>query len=168
MPKKEKALREKISQIIEEQQKFIYFIAIFCLSTGITSFLYFRSKKSPPPPPETQQVAQKPTVKGVKQELPLWFPKDIPIIQPGTSLLSSSETKESQQVSLETTKDFAETIGFYLDSMGKWDWKQQGLKASDKNQVLAFSKDTRTVEISLSHDPKAEKTVIVISINHQQ
>ena len=167
MPEKIDLLKERISELFEQQRKFVYFVVIFCLLTGIASFTYFRFQKSPLPPDqqlETQQAAQTPSVKGATKELPLWFPKDIPIIQPGTNLLSISETKESQQVSLETSKGFAETIGFYLESMRKWGWEQQGLKASDKNQVLAFTKDIRAVEISLSYDPQAKKTVIVISI----
>lgn len=163
---KKDILQNKILQFFEQHRNFIYFVAVFCLSVGVTSFLYFRSKTEPPLPPETYQMAQNPSVKGVKQELPLWFPKDIPIIQPETSLLSSSETKESQQVSLETTKGFAETIGFYLDGMKKWGWEQKEIKESAKEQVLAFTQDTRAVEISLSYDPKAEKTVIVISITN--
>lgn len=165
MSKKEKAILKKILMILRRRYGFLYSAAFFCLLTGAVSFWYFRTREFPPPPPETYQASRPPEVKGAKEELPLWFPADVPIIQPGTDLLSSSETKESRQVSLETNRGFAETIGFYLENMEKRGWKQREFKESEKNLLLVFSKDTRLVEVSLSEDFSANKTVVVITLS---
>jgi len=89
-------------------------------------------------------------------------PTDIPLVNADNTVLLAS----AQLVSYQTTADIATTIKFYKDAMPTNGWTADAnlTVETPTATVLAFTKDTRSAQVSITGDPTSSKTIVVITV----
>jgi len=90
-------------------------------------------------------------------------PTDIPLVNADNTVLLAS----AQLVSYQTTADIATTIKFYKDAMPTNGWTADAnlTVETPTATVLAFTKDTRSAQVSITGDPTSSKTIVVITVS---
>jgi len=102
-------------------------------------------------------------VSGARTSLPQNFPKDIPLFEP-SEILSSLESQERIQATLQTEGSAERVRRFYQQEMEDFGWKLTGRGMANDNGVLTFEKDQRNTQIVITSDP-AGPTLIVLNTN---
>jgi hypothetical protein len=89
-------------------------------------------------------------------------PSDIPVVQGDNTILLVN----AQLVSYQTKTDFATTVKFYKDQMPKNGWTQDTSTSIETTNasVLAYTKDTRKANVSVTKDPTSGQTMVLITI----
>lgn len=133
-------------------------LAIFLLAGGF----YFRyrsllfSSRSVVPEEEG-------TVSGVRTNVPENFPPDIPLFEPA-EILSSLESQERIQVTLQTEVSAGRVSQFYQQGMKDLGWKLTGRGMANDNGVLSFEKSERHAQLVITSDPEGGSTLIILGI----
>ena len=100
------------------------------------------------------------TVSGVQTDLPENFPQDVPLFTPSETL-SSLESQERIQLTLQTDGSAERVRKFYQQEMEEVGWQLTGRGEDDG--ILTFLKDTRHTQLVITSDP-AGPTLIVLSV----
>jgi len=89
-------------------------------------------------------------------------PKDIPVVSGDNTVLLASD----KVVSYESKSDFATVVQFYKDEMPKNGWTLNTATSVETANatVLAYSKDTRQAQVSITTDPSSKATVVLITL----
>ena len=90
-------------------------------------------------------------------------PSDVPLVNADNTILIAS----AQLVSYQTTADIATTIKFYKDAMPNNGWTADATTTVETPTatVLAFKKDNRSAQVSITGDPTSKKTIVLITIS---
>ena len=90
-------------------------------------------------------------------------PQDIPVIGGDNTVLLATD----QVVSYESKSDFATVVKFYKDEMPNNGWTQDSTTSVETANatVLAFTKDNRQAQVSITTDPTSQQTVVLITIS---
>ena len=102
-------------------------------------------------------------VSGARTTTPESFPRDIPLFEP-SELLSSMESKERIQITLQTDGSAERVRRFYQQEMEDLGWKLTGRGMANENGVLTFKKGERNAQIVITSDPTGP-TLIVLNTN---
>ena len=89
-------------------------------------------------------------------------PKDIPVISGANTILLAND----QLVSYQSKSDMAAVVKFYKDEMPKNGWTQDTTLSVETATavVLAYKKDARQAQVSVTTDPASKQTVVLITI----
>ncbi len=101
-------------------------------------------------------------VSGARTAVPQNFPTDTPLFE-GAEILSSLESKERIQVTLQTEATTQRVRKFYQQEMGGLGWKLTGRGMANDNGVLTFKKGERGAQIVITSDDPAGPTLIILS-----
>jgi hypothetical protein len=90
-------------------------------------------------------------------------PDDIPLVDANNTVLVAS----AQLVSYQTSADAATTIKFYKDTMPTKGWTVDAnlTVETPTATILAFTKDSRSAQVSITGDPTSQKTIVVIMVS---
>ncbi len=90
-------------------------------------------------------------------------PQDIPVVSGQNTVLLAT----SQVVSYESKTDFNTVVKFYKDEMPKNGWTQDTATSVETANatVLAYKKDTRQAQVSITTDPTSKATVVLITLS---
>jgi len=121
-----------------------------CLFAG---GLYFRQRGLLLLPKETGGEEEG-AVSGLRTGVPENFPQDIPLFEPA-EILSSLESKERIQLTLQTGAPVEKVFQFYQQKMEGWD------VVEETTGLLVFSKNGRRLEISITPEPGGSTLVIL-------
>ena len=102
-------------------------------------------------------------VSGARTSVPESFPQDIPLFTPSETL-SSMESQERIQITLQTDGSAERVRKFYQQEMEDFGWKLTGRGMANDNGVLTFKKDQRNAQVVITSDP-AGPTLIVLNTN---
>ena len=102
-------------------------------------------------------------VSGARTPVPESFPQDIPLFTPSETL-SSMESQERIQITLQTDGSAERVRRFYQQEMEDFGWKLTGRGMANDNGVLTFKKDQRNAQVVITSDP-AGPTLIVLNTN---
>ncbi len=91
-------------------------------------------------------------VSGAQTGLPKNFPEDIPLFET-SEILSSMESQERIQITLQTDGSPERVRRFYQQEMAEFGWKLTG--------VLTFEKDERGAQIIITSDPSGPTLIIL-------
>ena len=100
-------------------------------------------------------------VSGVRSGLPEDFPDDVPLFEPA-EILSSMESKEKIQVTLQTEVSAERVLKFYQQKMGEEGWRLTGM--GEGVGISTFSKNNRLVQLTIT--PESEGSTLIILNTH--
>ena len=103
-------------------------------------------------------------VSGIQTDLPENFPQDIPLFTPSETL-SSMESQERIQITLQTDGSAERVRKFYQQEMGGFGWKLTGRGTANDNGVLTFQKGQRHAQIIITSDPSGPTLIILGTSN---
>ncbi len=128
----------------------------------IVGGFYFRQRSLSITSQETA-TEQEGEVSGARTPVPESFPQDIPLFTPSETL-SSMESQERIQITLQTDGSAERVRRFYQQEMEGSGWKLTGRGMANENGVLTFEKDQRYAQIVITSDPEGP-TLIILNTN---
>jgi hypothetical protein len=89
-------------------------------------------------------------------------PSDVPVVKGDNTILLINQ----QLVSYQTKVSFADTVKFYKGAMPENGWKEDTATSVETQNadVLAYTKDNRKAQVSITADPNSGQTVVLITI----
>jgi hypothetical protein len=89
-------------------------------------------------------------------------PSDVPVVKGDNTILLINQ----QLVSYQTKVSFADTVKFYKGAMPENGWKADASTTIETQNadVLAYTKDNRKAQVSITADPNSGQTVVLITI----
>ena len=144
----------------EKAKKFLVPGVLVFAALLITGGFYFR-QRSLNLVPQVMAPEEEGEVSGLHTNLPENFPQDIPLFEPSETL-SSMESQERIQITLQTDGSAERVRKFYQQEMEDFGWKLTGRGMTSDNGVLTFKKDQRNAQIVITPDP-AGPTLIVLN-----
>lgn len=102
-------------------------------------------------------------VSGIRSGLPEKFPDDVPLFEP-SEILSSLESQERIQVTLQTAAPAERILEFYQQKMAAGGWRLTGRGVANDNGVLTFLKNERQAQIIITSKPEGP-TIIILNTN---
>ncbi len=121
---------------------------------------YFRNKGLSLPLPHITPEEEG-AVSGARTGVPKSFPEDIPFFEPA-EIVSSLESQERIQVTLQTEASAERVRKFYQQGMEGSGWKLTGQGMTNDNGVLTFKKGERGAQVVITSD-HAGPTLIVLN-----
>jgi len=108
--------------------------------------------------PEVRVPEEEGEVSGLQTGLPENFPADIPLFEPA-EILSSMESKEKIQVTLQTEVSAERVLKFYQQKMGEFGWRLTGM--GEGVGILTFLKNNRLVQLTTTSNPDGSTLIIL-------
>ena len=97
-------------------------------------------------------------VSGARTSVPENFPQDVPLFTPSETL-SSLESQERIQLTLQTDGSAERVRKFYQQEMEEVGWQLTGRGEDDG--ILTFLKDTRHTQLVITSDPTGPTLIIL-------
>lgn len=126
-------------------------VAVVSALWVVASFLQFQETKLP-----------KGSVSGVSVGSESLVPEDI-LLPSGYEILSSSKSKEGNQITLKVVATLDQVSKFYAGNQVEAGWELIKTLSNEGFKVLTFEKPGRILEVSLTQEPIGGFTIIGIS-----
>jgi len=101
-------------------------------------------------------------VSGAYTNAPTDFPSDIPLFKPA-EILSTLESQERIQLTLQTEAAAARVLQFYQKGMKETGWRLTKRGTGNDNGVLTFLKDGRHTQLVVTSEPGGGPTLVILS-----